>query len=57
MKKILSMISEELRWMPDKLAEKKDFKTFTLMVLCIMKSDPSSIVRYDYTVNGKNWHV
>ena len=57
MNKILSRLPEELRWMPEKLFDHKDFKLSAMMALCFMQSVPSHVKKYEYEVEGLKWHV
>ena len=57
MNKILSSLPEELRWMPEKLFDHRDFKLSAMMALCFMQSSPSNIKKYEYEVDGLKWYV
>lgn len=57
MNRLLSMIHEELRWMPLKLAEHKDFKLAASISLAILQSSPEKVKKYEYDVEEKKWIV
>lgn len=57
MANFMNLLDKEMRYVPAKLLEHKDYNLAAMVALCIMRSDPTKIEKHEYDIDGKKWTV